>query len=85
MAEKGVNEIPRDLRPLFTKGNDALARENFDYAINLYHQVLAREPAVVDCRKALRKAQSGRVQEYAALFFAAAALLAGVIVVAVGG
>ena len=29
MAEKGVNEIPRDLRPLFTKGNDALARENF--------------------------------------------------------
>ncbi|MBP6729158.1 MAG: hypothetical protein KA129_06010, partial [Microthrixaceae bacterium] len=32
----------------------------------------------------LRKAQSGRVQEYAALFFAAAALLAGVIVVAVG-
>jgi len=62
MAEKGVNEIPRDLRPLFTKGNDALARENFDYAINLYHQVLAREPAVVDCRKALRKAQSGKAE-----------------------
>ena len=60
MPEKSVNEIPRDLRPLFTKGNDALARENFDYAINLFHQVLAREPAVVDCRKALRKAQMGK-------------------------
>ena len=60
MPEKSVNEIPRDLRPLFTKGNDALARENFDYAINLFHQVLAREPAVVDCRKALRKAQLGK-------------------------
>ena len=33
----------------------------------------------------LRKIQTGRVQEYAALFFAAAALLAGVIVVVVGG
>ncbi|MFN8050251.1 MAG: NADH-quinone oxidoreductase subunit L [Acidimicrobiales bacterium] len=33
----------------------------------------------------LRRAQTGRVQQYAALFFAAAALLAGVIVVVVGG
>lgn len=60
MPEKSVNEIPRDLRPLFTKGNDALARENFDYAIELFHQVLGREPAVFECRKALRKAQAGK-------------------------
>ena len=60
MPEKSVNEIPRDLRPLFTKGNDALARENFDYAIALFHQVLAREPAIFECRKALRKAQAGK-------------------------
>ena len=33
----------------------------------------------------MRKVQTGRVQDYAALFFAAAALLAGVIVVVVGG
>ena len=32
----------------------------------------------------LRKIQTGRIQQYAALFFAAAALLAGVIVVAIG-
>jgi tetratricopeptide (TPR) repeat protein len=60
MAEKGVNEIPRDVRPHFTKGNDALARENFDYAIDLFNQVLAREPRIYDCRKALRLAQFGK-------------------------
>jgi tetratricopeptide (TPR) repeat protein len=57
MAEKSVNELPRELRPLFTKGNDALARENYDYAIDLFNQVLAKEPAVFECRKALRNAQ----------------------------
>jgi len=60
MAEKGVNDIPRDVRPLFTKGSDALARENFDYAIALFNQVLAREPRIYDCRKALRLAQFGK-------------------------
>jgi tetratricopeptide (TPR) repeat protein len=57
MAEKSLNDLPRDLRVLFTKGNDAMQRENFDYAIDLFNQVLAKEPAVYDCRKELRKAQ----------------------------
>src|SRR5580704_7249318 len=57
MAEKSLNDLPRDLRVLFTKGNDALQRENFDYAIDLFNQVLAREPAVFPCRRALRNAQ----------------------------
>jgi len=57
MPEKSVNEISRDLRALFTKGNDALLRENFDYARDLFNQVLAREPAFFECRKALRAAQ----------------------------
>ncbi|MCW5551543.1 MAG: tetratricopeptide repeat protein [Verrucomicrobiae bacterium] len=60
MPDKSVNEIPREVRPLFTKGNDALVRENFDYAISLFTQVLDREPAVYECRKALRKAQFGK-------------------------
>jgi tetratricopeptide (TPR) repeat protein len=42
---------------LFQKGNDALQRENYDYAIDLYNQVLAKEPTLFDCRKALRSAQ----------------------------
>lgn len=60
MSEKTINEIPRDLRQFFTKGNDALLRDNFDYAINLYEQVLAREPRFFECRKALRTAQQNK-------------------------
>jgi tetratricopeptide (TPR) repeat protein len=57
MAEKSLNELPRELRMLFTKGNDAMQRDNFDYAIDLFNQALAKDPAVYECRKALRTAQ----------------------------
>ncbi|HEY5913738.1 MAG TPA: tetratricopeptide repeat protein [Verrucomicrobiae bacterium] len=61
MAEKSLNEMTRDLRVLFTKGNDALQRDNFDYAVDLFNQVLARDPALYECRKALRLAQLRKV------------------------
>ena len=54
MAEKSITDISRDLRLLFQKGSDALARENTDYALDLFQQVLEREPSFFDCRKALR-------------------------------
>ncbi len=57
MAEKTVNEISREARLLFTKGSEAAQRENTDYAIGLFNQVLEKEPAFYDCRKALRAAQ----------------------------
>ncbi|HOX56697.1 MAG TPA: tetratricopeptide repeat protein [Candidatus Paceibacterota bacterium] len=57
MAEKSLNELPRELRMLFTKGSDALRRENFDYAVDLFNQILAKEPGLYECRKALRLAQ----------------------------
>ena len=57
MAEKTVNEISRDARLLFIKGTEAAQRDNTDYAIDLFNQVLAKEPAFYDCRKALRAAQ----------------------------
>src|SRR6266568_2181302 len=57
MAEKSLNELPRDLRVIFTKGSEALQRDNFDYAIDLFNQVLARDPGLYECRKALRTAQ----------------------------
>jgi tetratricopeptide (TPR) repeat protein len=60
MAEKSLNDLPRDLRVLFTRGADALQRDNFDYAIDLFNQVLTREPALHECRKALRTAQLRR-------------------------
>ena len=35
MPEKSISEIPKDIRDLFEKGNIALQRKNFDYAIAL--------------------------------------------------
>jgi tetratricopeptide (TPR) repeat protein len=58
MAEKEISEISRDARILFTKANEAAQRENFDYAIALYNQVLEKEPGFFDGRKALREIQS---------------------------
>src|SRR3954471_580738 len=57
MAEKSVTELPRELRLLFTKGNDAMSRENYDYAIDLFNQVLQKEPGLHEVRRALRTAQ----------------------------
>ncbi len=57
MAEKSINEITRDVRVILTKGQDALQRDNFDYAIDLFNQVLVREPGLHEVRKLLRAAQ----------------------------
>jgi tetratricopeptide (TPR) repeat protein len=57
MAEKKLTDLPRDLRLLYTKGTEAFQRDNFDYAIELFNQVLAREPQVFECRRALRSSQ----------------------------
>lgn len=57
MPEKSLSEISRDLRELYQKGATALQRQNFDYAIAIFQQVLQREPAFLECRQALRAAQ----------------------------
>jgi tetratricopeptide (TPR) repeat protein len=57
MAEKEINEISRDARVLFNKANEAAQRENLDYAIALYNQVLEKEPGFFEGRKALRELQ----------------------------
>ena len=57
MAEKEINEISGDLRRIYNKANEAAQRENFDYAIALFNQVLEKEPALFECRKALRETQ----------------------------
>ncbi len=69
MAEKSINEISRDLRVLFTKGNEAAQRENFDYAIALFNQVLEKEPGFFECRKALRDAQFRKAGDGGSGFF----------------
>jgi tetratricopeptide (TPR) repeat protein len=57
MPEKTLNEVPRDLRELYQKGATALQRQNFDYALAIFQQVLQKEPGFFDCRQALRAAQ----------------------------
>jgi tetratricopeptide (TPR) repeat protein len=57
MAEKNTSEISRDARTLFTKAAEAAQRDNLDYAITLFCQVLEKEPAFFEGRKALRAAQ----------------------------
>ena len=57
MPEKNLNEISRDARALFSRGSQALAQENLDYAITLLNQALEMEPGFFHCRKALRDAQ----------------------------
>ena len=58
MAEKSLNEIGRDVRLLYQKAHDALLRENYDYAVDLFTQVLDKEPGLLDARKGLRTAQN---------------------------
>ncbi|HWF19233.1 MAG TPA: tetratricopeptide repeat protein, partial [Verrucomicrobiae bacterium] len=60
MPEKTVNDLPRDLRLLYQRGVEALQRDNFDYAIEMFTQVLAREPSVFEIRKTLRTAQMAK-------------------------
>jgi tetratricopeptide (TPR) repeat protein len=57
MAEKNINDIPRSLRDLFDRGMAAYNKDNFDYAIHLFTDLLQKEPAFFDCRQALRAAQ----------------------------
>jgi len=60
MQEKTLNDLPRDLRMLYTKGFEAYQRENFDYAIEMWTQVLTKEPYVFEIRKSLRTAQAAK-------------------------
>src|SRR5881394_1394106 len=57
MPEKSLQQLPRDLRDLFQKGTTALQRQNLDYAVAIFQQVLQREPAFLEGRQALRAAQ----------------------------
>ncbi len=60
MAEKTVTQLPRELRALVVKGNEAATRDNFDYAVALFLQVLHKEPSCFEVRKALRHTQFNR-------------------------
>jgi tetratricopeptide (TPR) repeat protein len=68
MPEKILNDLPRELRVLYTKGFEALQRDNFDYAIELFSQILEKEPSNFDVRKSLRAAQGGKTGKAGGFF-----------------
>ena len=57
MPEKSLSAIPRPLREQYEKGLAAIQRQNLDYAVAIFTQVLQQEPAFYACREALRAAQ----------------------------
>lgn len=68
MPEKTLSEIPRPLRELYEKGNAAFQRENWDYAIAIFNQILQKEPAFYDCREALRACQFKKAEKATGFF-----------------
>jgi tetratricopeptide (TPR) repeat protein len=57
MPEKSLSSIARPLREQYEKGCAALQRQNLDYAIAIFNQVLLKEPGFYECREALRATQ----------------------------
>lgn len=57
MAEIGFDDISIEARTLYQKGTESLERKNLDYAVALLQQLVTREPAFFEGRKALRAAQ----------------------------
>jgi tetratricopeptide (TPR) repeat protein len=69
MPEKMLNEIPPDLRRIYLKAGEAAQRENPDYAITLFCQILEKEPGFFDCRRALRTEQAKKAAGASTGFF----------------
>lgn len=57
MAETSLNELPRDLRQMYNRGIEAAQRDNLDYAVSLFGQIIEKAPGCYECRAALRAAQ----------------------------
>ena len=60
MPEKSIHEVPRPVREAFDRGMAAYQKDNLDYAVALFMDVLQKEPALFECRRALRAAQARR-------------------------
>jgi tetratricopeptide (TPR) repeat protein len=58
MPEKSLTAVARPLREQYEKGLAALQRQNLDYAVAIFAQVLQQEPGFYTCREALRATQA---------------------------
>ena len=69
MAEKLPNELSADLRRLYAKAMETAQREQHEYAITMFCQVLEKEPTLFECRKALRVVQQKKSASTSTGFF----------------
>jgi tetratricopeptide (TPR) repeat protein len=68
MPEKSFNEVPRGERELFEKGLAAVEKNNLDYALVIFNQVLSKAPGFYECREKLRGAQLKKAGSGGGLF-----------------
>lgn len=68
MAEKKINEVAPFARERFEKGVAAYNKGNYDYAVELFMDVLNIDPALFEARKYLRASQHKRLGEKKGLF-----------------
>jgi tetratricopeptide (TPR) repeat protein len=68
MAEKSFNEVPRVERELYEKGLAAVERNNLDYALVIFNQILSKEPGFYECREKLRATQLKKAGSGGGLF-----------------
>jgi tetratricopeptide (TPR) repeat protein len=68
MPEKTLADLARPVRELYEKGSAAWQRQNWDYAIAIFTQVLQREPGFYECREALRACQFKKAGSSTSLF-----------------
>ena len=69
MAEITINQLPPEIRRLHTKAVEAAQRENHDYAMTLFAQVLSKHPGFFEGRKQLRAAQLAKAGAQSTGFF----------------
>ncbi len=68
MPEKPLSQISFSTRELFDKGIAAVEKNNLDYAVTLFMQVLRLEPGFYEAREALRATQHKRAAGKRSLF-----------------
>lgn len=68
MPEKSLKEVSRSDRELYEKGMAAYKKENLDYAITIFNQVLKNDPDFFDCRQALRATQFRKIEAKSGFF-----------------
>lgn len=63
MEQKGLNEVSSALRSAFQKAQDAIRKENIEYAIEILKGIVQSQPAFTDARTALRKLEKEKASK----------------------